>query len=101
MERADAGKSVALHARHADVPELGVVHAEDRSAAHDAADTDPGADRDIREILEALGRTPAAFGQCRAIHVGVDADRNAELPTEPRRDVGVAPVELAGRRDVT
>src|SRR6187455_2910082 len=99
MKRADAGKGIAGLARHADVAELGVIHPEDGPAAHDAADTDAGAHRHVRVVVETLSRAPAALGQRRAIHVGVDAHRYAELAAQPRRDVGIAPVKLAGRGD--
>ena len=99
VERADAGKRVAGLARHADVPELGVIHAEHRAAAHDGADADAGADRDVCEIVEAHGRAPAPFGERGAVDVGVEAHGHAEAPAEPLRDVGIAPAGLGGRGD--
>ena len=99
VKRADAGKLVARLARHADVPELGVIHAEHRRAAHDGADADAGAHRDVGEVVEAHGRAPAPFGERRAVDVGVETHRHADAPAEPLRDIGVAPARLGGRGD--
>ena len=99
VKRADAGKLVAGLARHADVPELGVIHAEHRASAHDGADADAGSHRDIGEIVEAPGRAPAPFGERGAIHVGVEPHRHADAAAEPLRDVGVAPAGLGGGSD--
>ena len=68
-------------------------------AAHDAADADAGAHRDIGVIVEAHRRAPATFGQRRAVDVGVEAHGNAEAPRQALRDVGIAPARLGGRGD--
>ena len=99
MERTHAREAVARPARHADVPELGVVHAEYRPAAHDAADADTRAYGHVGKVSQALRRAPSSFGQCRTIDVGIEVHGDAEAPAEPLRDVGVAPGQLAGRGD--
>src|SRR6478736_4771629 len=85
VKRADARKLVAGFARHADVPELRVIHAGPRASAPDGANADAGAHRDIGEVLESPGRAPAPFGKCRAIDVGVEAHRCSDAAPEPLR----------------
>src|SRR5436190_13192043 len=75
VKRADARKLVAGFAGDADVTELRVIHAEHRPSAHDGADANAGAHRDISEVVESPGRAPAPLGECRAIDVGVEAHR--------------------------
>ena len=101
MKRADAGEFVAGLAHHANVSELGVVHAEHRPAAHDGAHADAGAHRDIGEVVEAPGGAPAPFGERRAVHVGVETHGPPKRRAEPLRDIGVAPAGLGRRRNET
>jgi hypothetical protein len=99
--RTYAAKGVARLAHDPDVSELGVIHAEQRLAANDAADADAGAHGDVREIVQRAARAPAAFRKRRAVHVGVEAHGNAGAPAETARDVGIAPAGLRRRRDET
>ena len=99
MERADAGKLVAGLAHHANVPELGVVHAEHRLAAHDGADADAGAHGDVREIVEAHRAAPQRPSASAAPLTSVSKPTgHADAPAEPLRDIGVAPAGLAWSR---
>jgi hypothetical protein len=100
VERTHAGEIVARFARDPDVPEFRVVHAEDGFATHDEPDADARTDGDVRKVIEALRRAPAALGQRRAVDVGVETERPAEFAAEPLRDVRVPPAGLRGGCDV-
>jgi hypothetical protein len=101
VESTDAWKFVAAFTGHADVAELGVVHAEHRLAAHDRADADPRAHRDVSKIFESFRGSPTPLGKRRAVHVGVESDWRTESAAEPCRHVGIAPAGLGGRGDET
>jgi hypothetical protein len=65
---------------------------------HDRADADPGTDRDVDEVIEALRRAPATLGERRAVDVGVEGDWHAER-AQRREQVHLAPAGLGRRAD--
>jgi hypothetical protein len=44
------------------------------STVRKQSDAHAGADRHVGEVLERLRRAPAAFGECRSVHIGVESD---------------------------
>ena len=70
-----------------------------RPCDHRAA-ADSGADRQVEEIGEAARGAPSRFAERRAVHVGVEADRQVEALANGAREVEIAPARLRRRRDV-
>src|ERR1700679_3792301 len=79
MEGTRPRPSIARASRHADVPELWMKKSMYESAVHVQTDAHAGSDSHIREILESSSRAPPALGEGRSVHVGVEADRDAEV----------------------
>ena len=100
MEGADAGPDIARAARHTHVPKLGVMAAEHSAAANNETDADSGTHSYVREVREPLGRSPALLRQCRAIHVGVKADRHAAARSQAADKVHARPSGLGRRSDL-
>ncbi len=94
------GQVSPREARAADVAELRVVAAEHGAATHDQSNTNTRADRDVGEVPESAGCAPAAFGERRAIDVGVDFDRYAAVSAQPAADIGAFPTRLDSSGDV-
>jgi hypothetical protein len=74
--------------------ELRVSEAVHQPPAGDQADADPRADGNVGKILEVSGRTPAALGERRTVHIGIEADRHIERLREALGDAGIAPTGL-------
>ena len=68
-------------------------------AVDDDAAADAGADRQVDERVDVLGRTPQVLAEGGAVDVGVEPDRDAERGPERPHDVGVGPAGLGGLGD--
>ena len=70
-------------------------------AADDHSSADAGADREIREVIDALGNTPPAFGECGGVDVGIETDGASVLPRKAPRNIGTLPSGLRSLADET
>ena len=86
--------------RQADVPHLGVDKAMQELPIHHDSSADAGADGQIDEGIQPLGRAPAPLPQRRAVHVGIKADRHAQHPGHRPGEVGVGPARLGRGGDI-
>ena len=94
MERADAGKGVALGiAPDEQMAGLGVEATMNRTAAGHDPDADAGSDGDIGIVPHPAARAPCPFTQRRAGDVGRERDRHTE-PPQRREQGGARPARL-------
>src|SRR4051812_30526528 len=100
MKTAVARPCIARQPRDSDEAHLGTAAAAERLAVRDDTNADTCAHCDIRQVMETLGCAPLSFAERRAIHVRVEANRNAELLRKATGDPRVAPARLGGRGDV-
>src|SRR5690349_16024467 len=101
MKTAVARPRVAWQSHDPDVAHLGVAAAEDSLAIDNQANAHTGADRDVGKVVEPLRSAPLTLAKCRAVHVGIEADRNPERVREAARDTRVAPAGFGGGSNVT
>ncbi len=100
MKRATADPVVARRSDRPDMPEFRMHQAVDRSMPRDQPCADPGADRHIGDVRQALRRTPARLGQRRADDVGMEAGRHRISTLQAPGDVGPRPTGLGRRGDM-
>ena len=98
VEGTRARPSIARAPRHADVTKLWMEKSMYESAVDEQTDAHAGSDGHIGEILESSRRAPTALGEGRSVHVGVEADRDAEV-RQAGHDRRVAPTRLWRRCD--
>ena len=101
MVRAHAGEfEVAGGARCFQMPHFRVNEPVKQAPAYHRSSTYAGAHREIYESRAArtgsnrASRTPPELGECGGIYVGVESNRNTELPGERSGKIGVSPACL-------
>src|ERR1700730_575215 len=102
VEGADPGKpGVAWMPPRIKVAYLGVHYAMDRLAGDPPAAADPGADRQVDEVLHVLRGAPAVLREGSRVDIGIEADGARKFSRQPADDVGPAPPWLRGAGNVS